>query len=598
MFNHLKNESSPYLMQHANNPVHWYPWGEEAIEKAKEENKSIFLSIGHSSSYWCQIMNIQSFQDEKIAELLNERFIAIKVDKDERPDIEKYYQKVYKLMNRRESGFPLSIFLTENLEPYYAASYIAPTAHKEEFGFEELLRSASKKYITEYDTLVEKGNEILQNINPKEKSIEATRLTLDITKTITLHTENLIDKKHGGFGEAPKFPHASTLSLIFDTYELTNDETLLNSTLLTLDEMAKGGFYDHVDGGFHRYSTDEKWLIPNFEKTTYDNAQLIENYLRAFQLTGDFYYSSIAFKSIDFMLSKMSTKTNNAHLFYSTSDAKSDKVDGKYFTFSYNKVVEKLQENDYSLLDITKICTTLNITKDGDFNGENIIRIDDPKNMNLNNYSEVIKLLQEIRETKTYPFIDKKIITSWNAMMISTLFKAGTVDEKYKEIAINSLDKLLNELYINRTLYHSKVEGETPKNEAYLEDYAYLGEALITAYQITLDDSYLTMATTFSNTVIEQFYKYGKWNFSNGKFQIEENIYDTTYPSSLSTALSLLMSVSSFVDDTYKKFVFNTLELNSYNLMRQPLSSPKLTQIMLRYLKDDIIFKTNLKEQQ
>jgi len=218
--------------------------------------------------------------------------------------------------------------------------------------------------------------------------------------------------------------------------------------------------------------------------------------------------------------------------------------------------------------------------------------------MNLNNYPEVIKLLQEIRETKAYPFIDKKIITSWNAMMISTLFKAGTADEKYKEIAIDSLEKLLDELYINRTLYHSKIEGKTAKNEAYLEDYAYLGEALITAYQVTLDESYLTMATTFANTIIEQFYKYGKWNFSNGEFEIEENIYDTTYPSSLSTALSLLMSVSSFVDDTYKKFIFNTLEINSYNLMRQPLSSPKLTQVAIRYLKDDIIFKTNLKEQQ
>jgi uncharacterized protein YyaL (SSP411 family) len=596
MFNHLKNESSPYLRQHENNPINWYPWGEEALNRAKSENKSIFLSIGYSSSFWCQVMNLESFQSEKIAELLNERFIAIKVDKDERPDIEKYYQKVYKLMNRRDAASPLSIFLTENLEPYYAASYIAPLSHKEEFGFEELLRSASKKYITEYDTLVEKGKEILENINPKDKSIEATKLTLDITKTITIHTENLIDKKYGGFGDAPKFPHASTLALLFDCYEITNDETLLNSALLTLDGMAKGGFYDHIDGGFHRYSTDEKWLIPNFEKTTYDNAQLITNYLRAFELTGDFYYRYIAFNSIEFMLSKMSTSNNNAKLFYSTSDAKSDKVDGKYFTFSYDEVIKKLQEKNYSLLDITKISTTLNITKDGDFNGENIIRIDNPKDLNLNDYPDILKLLQEIRETKTYPFIDKKIITSWNAMMISLLFKAGTIDTKYKNIAIDSLEKLLDTLYINRTLYHSTVEDNVPKNRAYLEDYAYLGEALITAYQVTLDKSYLDMATNFANTLIEQFYKYGKWNFSNGEFEIEENIYDNTYPSSLSTALSLLMNISSIANDTYRKFVFNTLEINSYNLMRQPLSSPKLTQVTLRYLKDDIIFKTNLKE--
>ncbi len=598
MFNHLKNENSPYLKEHATNPIDWYPWGEEALNKAKAENKSIFLSIGYSSSYWCQVMNLESFQDKKIAELLNERFVAIKVDKEERPDIEKYYQEVYKLMNRREGGSPLSIFLTKNLEPYYAASYIAPIAHREEFGFEELLRSASKKYITEYETLVEKGSEILENINPKKKTIEATRLTLDIIKTISLHSENLIDKVNGGFGEAPKFPHASTLALLFDCYELTKDKTFLDSALLSLDGMAKGGFYDHVDGGFHRYSTDEKWFIPNFEKTTYDNAQLIENYLRAYQLTGDFYYRNIAFQSIEFMLLHMSCSTSNTYLFYSTSDAKSDKVDGKYFTFSYDEVLKKLQENSYSLLDITKICTTLNITQDGDFNGENIIHIDDPKNLNLNNYPNVIKLLQEIRQNKTYPFIDKKVIASWNAMIISTLFKASVVDEKYKNIAIDSLDELLNKFYINGILYHSIIEDEEPKNRGYLEDYAYLGEALITAYQVTLDEAYLSLATTFSNHVIEQFYKYGKWNFSNGDFEIEESIYDNTYPSSVSTALSLLMSISSFVDETYKKFVFNTLEINSYNLMRQPLSSPKLTQVTLRYLKDDIIFKTDMKEQQ
>ena len=596
MFNHLKNESSPYLKQHANNPVHWYPWGEEALHKAKAENKSIFLSIGCSSSYWCQVMNKESFQDEKIATLLNERFIAIKVDKDERPDIEKYYHKVYKLMNRREGGSPLSIFLTENLEPYYAASYIAPIAHREEFGFEELLRSASKKYITEYETLVEKGGEVLQNINPKKKTIEATKLTLDILKTISSHSENLIDKVNGGFGDAPKFPNASTLALLFDGYELTNDETLLDSALLSLDGMAKGGFYDHVDGGFHRYSTDAKWFIPNFEKTTYDNAQLIENYLRAFNLTGDFYYRTIAFRSIEFVLSHMSSSTNNTYLFYSTSNAKSDKVDGKYFTFSYDEVLKKLQEKSYSLLDITKICTALNITQDGDFNGENIIRIDNPKNSTLTNYPDVINLLKEICNEKSYPFIDKKIITSWNAMMITALLKAGKEDEKYKKIAIDSLKELLNKLYVNGLLYHSTIEDEKPKTRAYLEDYAYLCETLITAYQVTLDQTYLSMATTFSNTLIEQFYKYGKWNFSNGEFEIEESNYDTIYPSSLSTALSSLMSISSLVDETYKKFVFNTLEINSYNLMRQPLSSPKLTQVLLRYLKDDIIFKTNIKE--
>jgi len=507
MPNNLKNETSPYLQQHANHPIDWYPWGEEALVKAKAENKSIFLSIEYSSCHGCHVMEKESFQDEKIAELLNERFIAIKVDKEERPDIDKYYQEVYQLMNRRTGGWPISIFMTENLEPFYAAAYISPEARKEEFGFEALLRTVSKKYITEYDTLVEKGREILQNIHPKNKSIEATKLNLNIMQTISLHVDHLLDKKEGGFGTVPKFPHVSTLALIFDSYELQKEEKLLNAALLSLDGMSKGGIYDHVNGGFYRYSTDDKWLIPYRVKTTHDNALLSQLYLRAYQITNNQSYQEISFKTIDFILQQMSE-------------------DGLFFA-----------------------------KKD------------------------------EIENETT---IDKTIITSWNAMMVSALFKASSIDKKYKAIAITSMESLLDNLYINGTLYHSKVLGTEVKVKAFLEDYAYLGEALITAYQSTLDEGYLMRATKFANSAIEQFYDYGQWKFSNGEFKIQDDIYDTTYPSSISTVLSLLMSISSLVDVHYKKFVFKTLEMNSYSLMRQPLSSPKLTQMLLRYLKDDI----------
>ena len=512
MPNNLKNETSPYLQQHANNPIDWYPWGEKALAKAKAENKSIFLSIGYSSSHWCHVMEKESFQDEKIAELLNERFIAIKVDKEERPDIDKYYQEVYQLMNRRTGGWPISIFMTQNLEPFYAATYISPQARREEFGFEELLRTVSKKYITEYDTLVEKGSDILQNINPKNKNIEATRLNLNIMQTISVHVDHLLDKKEGGFGTAPKFPHASTIALLLDLYELKKEEKILDAALLSLDGMRKGGMVDHVDGGFYRYAIDEKWLQPHKVKTTYDNALLSQLYLRAYQITNNQSYKEITFKTIDFMLQQMSE-------------------DGLFFA-----------------------------KKD------------------------------EIENETT---IDKTIITSWNAMIVSALFKASSIDKKYKAIAITSLESLLDNLYVNGTLYHSKVLGTEANVKAFLEDYAYLGEALITAYQSTLDEGYLIMATKFANSAIEQFYDYGQWKFSNGEFKIQDDIYDSTYPSSISTVLSLIMSISSLVDLNYKKFVFKTLEINSYSLMRQPLSSPKLTHILLRYLKDDIIIKSN-----
>ena len=509
MLNHLKLENSSYLQGYKNSYINWYPWGEKAFKKAKDENKSIFLSIGDSYSHWSTLMDEESFSKEHIAELLNERFISIKVDAQEHPEVVKHYKKVHKIMNRSIAGFPLSIFMTENLEPFYAGSYIAPEAQKELLGFEALLRVVSNKYITDHNTLVEKGREVLENINPKEKKIEATRLHLDILKTITTHADTLIDKKNGGFGTAPKFANSPTLELLLDTYELTKNRTLLNTITNSLDAISKGNLYDHKEGGFYSYTTDEKWEKPYLLKTTYDNALIIKLYLRAYQITGNEKYKNIAFESIDFMIKKMS----ESKLFFA-----------------------KIYEN-----------------------------ID----------------------------IDKAIITSWNSIMISTLFMASTINSRYKQIAIESLEALFEKLYNNSTLYHITQLDSKPKIEAFLEDYTYLGDSLILAYQSTLDESYLIRATKFSNLIIEKFYKYGKWNFSNGQLTIEEEIFDTPYPSSVSVAGSLLMSISSLVDTNYKKFVFKTLELNSYNLMRQPLSSPKLTQLLLRYLKDDIIIKSN-----
>jgi len=500
------------LNKSENCSINWYSWEEKSFQKAKDENKSIFLSIQEKYSNWSLLMEEESFSKDHIAELLNERFIAIKVDAQEHPELTKFYQKVHKLINRSRAGSPLSIFMTENLEPFYAGSYIAPEAQKELLGFEALLRVVSNKYITDKETLIKKGQEVLENINPKEQKIEATKLHIDILKTIKIHNNNLFDKEYGGFGTAPKFINSSTLELMLDTYQLTQDITILDSVTSSLDAIYQGNLYDHKYGGFYSYTTDREWKKPYLVKNSYDNALLIKLYLRAYQLTSNKNYKDIAIKSLDFIINNMSES---------------------------NLVFTKNYKNEST---------------------------------------------------------DKTIITSWNSMMISTLFTASTIDKRYKEIAIESLESLLEKLYIHKKLYHSRELDNQPKIEAFLEDYAYLGESLVTAYQSTFDESYLIMATQFSNTLIEQFYKYGKWNFSNDSFAIEEDIFDTPYPSSIAVASSLLMSISSLVDTNYKKFVFKTLELNSYNLMRQPLSSPKLTQLLLRYLKDDIIIKSNEKQ--
>jgi uncharacterized protein YyaL (SSP411 family) len=499
------------LKKSKNNALHWYKWEEKTFQKAKDENKSIFLSIIEKHTQWSLKMEEESFSQPDIIELLNERFIPIKIDAHEHPEIAKFYQKVYKLMNRSRAGFPLSIFMTENLEPFYAGSYIAPEAQKELLAFESLLRVVSKKYITDHDTLVQKGKEVLENIHPKEQKIEATRLHIDILKTIVTHSNNLFDKEHGGFGTAPKFSNHSLLELLLDTYQLTQNKSLLELVTQSLDAISQGNLYDQKHGGFYSYTTDNAWKNPYPLKKSYDNALLIKLYLRAYQLTSNEHYKEIAFKSLDFIIKEMSEE----RLFFA----------------------QIYQEN-----------------------------------------------------TK-----EKAIITSWNSMIISTLFIASTIDNNYQKIAETSLEALLNRVYINKNLYHITHSNEIPTIKAFLEDYAYLGETLINAYQITLNESYLIMATQFANILIEQFYKYGKWNFSNGPFRIEEEIYDTPYPSSLAVAVSLLMNISSLVDGNYKKFLFKTLELNSYTLMRQPLSSPKLTQMLLRYLKDDLIIKSDEK---
>jgi len=480
--------------------INWYSWSNEALNKSKTENKTIFLFITSSSSQWAKKMQEESFNDEVIIELINERFIPIMVNRDERPDIERYYHKVYTLMNRETTGSPLSLFLTTNLEPFYAGSYLPAKEINDKLSLESLLRVVSKKYITDHDTLAQKGQEVLSYVNVPEKNIQATKLNINITQTIKKHTMTLLDAEFGGFSKAPKFPNASTLTLLLDVYELEKDATILEAITLTLNNMIKGGFYDLKNGGFYHYSKDEAWSEPYEVKTTYDNAQLIKLYLRAYGLTENENYKKVAIESVEFML----------------------------------------------------------------------------KNQ---------------KKSKLFALENEEIITSWNAQMVQTLFAASNLNAKYKIDALETLEAILSQLYVSGTLYHSKKVDKKASIGAFLEDYVTLGETLIIAYQHTLDESFLIMATQFSNLIVEQYYEQARWVYSKSNFKLRENIHDMTLPSSISTSLSLLLSIASLVDNNYKKFVFKTLELHSYNLMRQPLSSPKLTQMVLRYLKDDIIIK-------
>ena len=588
MANHLKNEHSPYLQQHADNPVDWYPWGEEAFEKARKEHKAIFLSIGYSSCHWCHVMEHESFEDKATAKILNKHFVAIKVDREERPDIDKHFQEVYQLMNQRPGGWPTSIFLTEELKPFYSATYIPDEPRYGMMSFSSLLEVIADKYKNEKTLLTEKANEILRFLNPKEDKIQATKLDTSIVTRLLEHSKQLFDSKNGGFNKAPKFPQASTLDLLLDLYKLTDDKEALNMALFSLSTMAKGGLRDLIDGGFCRYSTDDEWLIPHFEKMTYDNALLSEVYLKAYHASGNNFYKTVAFETLDFMLSKMSQDA----LFYSASDADTEGEEGKYFVYSYDKSLRSFEKAGIPAKAHEKLAKALHITKHGNFEGKNIVRVDDPQKVSeIPYYKEAREALKSRREKRTYPFIDKKIIVSWNAMMIKALFKAGRVDKSYLKPAIKSLEGLLESMYIHSELYHSTLVGKKPKIKAFLEDYAYLCEALIEAYESTLNEVYLVTATKLANNAIEKYFEHGKWKFSRGEFETNADIYDSSYPSSVATMISALYSISSLVDIVYKKFVFKTLEINSYDVMRQPLSTPRMSRMIIRYLYDDIIIK-------
>ena len=589
MSNRLANEDSPYLQQHKDNPVDWWPWCDEAFQKAEAENRAIFISIGYSSCHWCHVMEEKVFQNQECAKILNENFIAIKVDREERPDIDKYYQKVYRLLNNRTGGWPTSIFCTPQNKPFYAGTYIPPESHSgsiEGMGFKEITQIIATKVKAMDPKLFENAAKIEEFLKKQEHPKEATVLKAEFYKNFLLQAKNNYDAKNGGFSNKPKFPHVSTLYALLVIERIYNDASAKEMITHTLANMTKGGIYDLVDGGFCRYSVDEKWLVPHFEKMLYDNALLCGVYTEAYLVYQEEKYLKVAKEVADFWYNYMSEDD----LFYSASDADSDGLEGAYFVYSYDEVYTLLTQNGYT--NAKEMCQTMSITHRGNFEGKNIIRFegDTPEW-----FSDVKILLQTIRQKRDYPFIDKKVQTSWSSMMINSLFKLGAVDKKYKEKAIKSLDKLLETLFVDSKLYHTTLIHKKPKVEAFLEDYAFLSQALLTAFKYTQNELYLINAQRFINKALEEFYDKGMWNFSSGDFALKAKTTDTTYTSCVSIMIDVLMTLATVLEDEkYTHFAFKTMEYNSYELGRKPIYYPYMLIQTIRYIKGDRVIKTDL----
>ena len=589
MPNRLINEDSPYLKQHANNPVDWYPWCEEAFIKAKEQNKAIFISIGYSSCHWCHVMQREIFEDKECAKILNESFICIKVDKEERPDIDKYYQEVHLLLNQRPGGWPTSIFATPQNKPFFAGTYIpkeSEVGSVEGMGFLELTKLIAQKVKENDKKLWENADEIenfLKNIShPKE----ATILKEDIYKNFLLQVKNNYDTRFGGFSDKPKFPSASTLLALIDMDKLYNDRAIKAMVNTTLENMTKGGMYDVVDGGFCRYSVDEKWFIPHFEKMLYDNALMLKVFTKAYLTYQNPHYKEVAIEIAQFVNNFMQDK----NLFFSASDADCGKEEGTYYLYDYDELYKALKDN--GIEDVENILEVLHVKKEGTFEGKNIIRIEEKPS----NWDKIKPILQSLRAKKEYPFIDMKFQTSWNAMYIDALFDLSVISPTYLQTAKDSLQKLLETMHINDTLYHTTIPNKSPKVEAFLEDYAFLIKALINGYEKTFDEIYLIKAQVFINEALTKFYDKGVWYFSKGDFATKAEIYDATYTSSISIMIDNLLSISALLsDEKYRTFAFKTLEYNSYDLARKPVYYPYMYNQMMRYLKEDKIIKSNEK---
>ncbi len=588
MPNRLQYEDSPYLQQHQNNPLDWYPWCDEAFEKALEENKPIFISIGYSACHWCHVMEHEVFENEHVAAFMNAHFISIKVDREERPDIDKYYQEVHLLLNRRPGGWPTSIFCTPQNQPVFAATYLSVESRNRSMGFAELTKIISDKVRDHDPKLFENAEEIQGFLTTATHPKEATRLKLEISNTFLQQCEHNFENRFGGFSVQPKFPHTSTLTALSNLFLLTQDDTAKTMVTKTLHAMQRGGLYDLIDGGFCRYSVDTAWLVPHFEKMTYDNALLCSLYAKAFHIFNDDTFRRTAIETAAFMLEFMSED----HLFYSASDADSDGDEGKYFIYNYHETLTHLQEHGFSAKQSEAILAQLGITPEGNFEGHSIVRIDD--NSRSEWFENVQHLLRSIRSKRNYPFIDKKIQTSWNAMMIQALFTLSSIEPRFQEIAVAHLKALLHTMLVDECLYHSTLIHKSPKVKAFLEDYAYLGVALISAYEATYDEHYLIEAQKMANRALEQFYNNGMWYFSKGEFETKADTTDSSYPGSVGVIVDLLLSLGSLVDEKYRRFAFKTLEYYSYDLARRPINAPYLFNQMMRYLKEDRIVKSKL----
>jgi uncharacterized protein YyaL (SSP411 family) len=511
MPNRLIRETSPYLLQHAHNPVDWYPWGPEALEKARREDKPIFLSIGYSSCHWCHVMEHESFEDIETAALLNQRFVPIKVDREERPDLDSIYMSAVVAMTG-QGGWPMSMFLTPDGAPFYGGTYFPNVRRHGLLAFQEVLRAIAEAWQNRRAEILSNGSQVVAALN--QSDLPGVRPTDEPLENGTLDEalekiRRAFDWTNGGWGGAPKFPQPMTIEFLIRRYVATRDELILRMITETLNRMARGGIYDQLGGGFHRYATDAIWLVPHFEKMLYDNAQLARVYLHAWQITHNEFYRRIAEETLDYVAHEM---TDPGGGFYSSQDADSEGVEGKFFVWTPEEIRAALGEEAQLFID------AYGVTERGNFEGKNILYVardaDVLAAMHTLSMQDVEtrlvaarQKLFEVREGRVKPARDEKVLTGWNGLMLAAFAEAARVlkREDYRTIAERNADFLLRELRDRGGRLHRSWKAGNVRHMGYLEDYANLIEGLLALYETTFDAQWFVAARELADTMLEHF---------------------------------------------------------------------------------------------
>lgn len=589
--NSLIHETSPYLLQHAHNPVNWMPWGDEALQKAKKENKPLLISIGYSACHWCHVMEHESFEDTAVARLMNENFVCIKIDREERPDIDQVYMNAVQLMTGR-GGWPLNCFATSDGRPFYGGTYFPKN------DWTNLLNQLSNVYAHDIQKINEYADQLTEGVRSSdliERNSDEPQFSVDLFLEGLKKWQTAFDPTFGGNNQAPKFPIPSNYQFLLRYYYHSKDEAIKKHLELTLEKMAHGGIYDHVGGGFSRYSTDVKWKVPHFEKMLYDNAQLICLYAQAYRLNKKPLYKEVVEESIAFIEEELMSK-NGA--FYSALDADSEGEEGKYYVWTKAQLEEVLKE-DFRLAK-----AHFNINAFGLWEHGNYVLIKDKSNeelaqkanLPLNDYLkkiQSIKLkLKKVRSQRVKPGLDDKSLTSWNALMISGLIDAylSFGNNHFLDLALQNANFILDEqLQSSGALWHSYKNGQSTIN-GYLEDYCFTIEAFLAIYEATLDETWLKRAKKLADFSIDHFY-----DTNSGMFFFT----DKTDPPLIARKMEVSDNVIPSSNSSMAKALFllgNYFENNNYKSISQQMLSniaPQLNQYLPGYSNWAILLLNN-----